>query len=144
MEPRISIITLGVADLARSVRFYRDGLGFPTAYKEGDGIAFLMTGGTRLALYPRKPLAEDIGPGIDPGRPGFGGITLAHNVRARNEVPRVLAAAERAGATIVKPAQDSSWGGHHGYFCDPDGHYWEIAWGPMFSFDAGGSLLIGE
>jgi catechol 2,3-dioxygenase-like lactoylglutathione lyase family enzyme len=140
MEPRISIITLGVADLARAVRFYRDGLGFPTAYKEGDGIAFFQTGGARLALYPRKALAEDVGPDIDPGKPGFGGVTLAHNVRTKAEVAGVLALAERAGAAIVKPAQDSFWGGHHGYFRDLDGHHWEIAWGPMFSFAADGAV----
>jgi uncharacterized protein len=143
MEPRISIITLGVADLDRAVRFYRDGLGFPTKYKNGDGIAFFQNGGARLALFPRKPLAEDIGPDVDPGKPGFGGITLAHNVRTREEVAQVLALAEKAGATIVKPAQDSDWGGHHGYFRDPDGHHWEILWGPMFSIDATGALEIG-
>ena len=142
MEPRISIITLGVADLARAVRFYRDGLGFPTKYKDGDGIAFFQNGGTRLALFPRKPLAEDIASDVDPGKPGFGGITLAHAVRSREEVAQVLALAERSGATIVKPAQDSFWGGHHGYFCDPDGHYWEILWGPMFSIDANGAVVI--
>ena len=142
MEPRISIITLGVADLPRAVRFYRDGLGFPSSYKEGDGIAFFQTGGARLALYPRKALAEDIGPDIDPGKPGFGGITLAHNVRSREQVAQVLAAAERAGAAIVKPAQDSFWGGHHGYFRDPDGHHWEIAWGPMFTFAADGAVQL--
>ena len=141
-EPRISIITLGVADLARAVRFYRDGLGFPTGYKDGDGIAFFRNGGTRLALFPRKPLAEDIGPDVDPGKPGFGGITLAHAVRTREEVAQVLALAERSGATIVKPAQDTSWGGHHGYFRDPDGHHCEILWGPMFSIDATGALAI--
>ncbi len=143
MEPRISIITLGVADLPRAVRFYRDGLGFPTRYKDGEGIAFFDTGGVRLALYPRKLLAEDIGPEVEPGRPGFGGITLAHNVRSKEEVAQVLVLAEKAGATIVTPARDTFWGGHDGYFCDLDGYYWEIAWGPMFSFDATGALVIG-
>jgi len=143
MESRISIITLGVTDLGRAVRFYRDGLGFPTGYKDGEGIAFFQTNGVRLALYPRKALAEDIGPGVEPGEPGFGGITLAHNVRTRDEVAQVLALAEVAGAVIVKPAQDSFWGGHHGYFRDLDGYYWEIAWGPMFAFDASGALVIG-
>ncbi|HLP09014.1 MAG TPA: VOC family protein [Opitutaceae bacterium] len=142
MEPRISIITLGVADLDRAVRFYRDGLGFPTSYKAGDGIAFFRTTGARLALYPRKPLAEDIGPDIDPGRPGFGGITLAHNVRTKDEVAQVLALAEKAGATIVKPAQDVFWGGHSGYFRDLDGNHWEVAWGPMFTFDESGALGV--
>jgi catechol 2,3-dioxygenase-like lactoylglutathione lyase family enzyme len=143
MEPRISIITLGVADLGRAVHFYRDGLGFPTSYKDGEGIAFFQTGGTRLALYPRQLLAEDIGPDLAPGQPGFGGITLAHNVRTKAEVAQVLALAERSGATIVKPAQDVFWGGHSGYFRDQDGYHWEVAWGPMFSFDAAGALVVG-
>ena len=132
MEPRISIITLGVADLGRAVEFYRDGLGLPTGYKEGDGIAHFDTGGVRLGLYPRQALAEDIGPAVDPGKPGFGGITLAHNVRTREEVAPLLALAEKAGAALVKPAQDVFWGGHSGYFRDPDGHYWEIAWAPGY------------
>ncbi len=142
MEPRISIITLGVADLARAVRFYREGLGFPTSYREGEGIAFFRTGGARLALYPREALAEDIGRDVDPGRPGFGGITLAHNVRTQDEVATLLALAEKAGGTIVKPAQKVFWGGYHGYFRDLDGHHWEIAWGPMFAFAADGSLTL--
>jgi len=144
MEPRISIITLGVADLDRAVRFYRDGLGFATSYKAGQGIAFFQTVGTRLALYARAALAEDIAPGTEPGKPGFGGITLAHNARTKAEVGEVLALAERAGAKIVKPAQDTFWGGYGGYFSDPDGHTWEVAWGPMFTFDATGALVIGE
>jgi len=141
MEPRISIITLGVADLDRSVRFYRDGLGFPTNAGAGATIAFFRTGGTRLALYPRDRLAEDIAPAIKAAG-GFGGITLAHNVRTRAEVAEVLALAERAGGRIVKPAQDVFWGGHSGYFADPDGHHWEVAWGPMFGFEPDGSLII--
>ena len=128
MEPRISIITLGVADLGRAVRFYRDGLGFPTTYKDGDGIAHFATGGARFGLYPTKALAEDISPTLSPERAEFSGITLA--------------LAEKAGATIVKPAQDVFWGGHSGYFRDPDGHFWEVAWGPMFQFAEDGTLLF--
>jgi catechol 2,3-dioxygenase-like lactoylglutathione lyase family enzyme len=142
MEPRISVITLGVGDLNRSVEFYRDGLGFPTKYKDGDGIAFFNTGGARLALYPLDKLAEDIAPSIKPSESGFGGITLAHNTRTREEVAVVLALAEAAGGTIVKPAQDVFWGGHSGYFSDPDGYFWEVAWAPMFAFAADGSLII--
>jgi catechol 2,3-dioxygenase-like lactoylglutathione lyase family enzyme len=144
MEPRISIITLGVTDLDRSIRFYRDGLGFPTKAGNGASIAFFRTSGTRLALYPLDRLAEDISPGIKPGRQGFGGITLAHNVRTKAEVAKVLALAEQAGGKIVKPAQDVFWGGHSGYFSDPDGYYWEVAWGPMFRFEPDGSLVIEE
>lgn len=142
MEPRISIITLGVADLARSVRFYRDGLAFPTRYVEGGPIAFFQTGGTRLALYPLDHLAADISPALSPQRSAFSGITLAHNTRTKEEVAAVLAKAAAAGATIVKPAQDVFWGGHSGYFADPDGHYWEVAWAPMFQFADDGALLI--
>ncbi|MDR2983078.1 MAG: VOC family protein [Puniceicoccales bacterium] len=141
MESRISIITLGVADLARAIVFYRDGLGFPTVSKVEDGIAFFTTGGTRLALYPLDKLAEDAGcPGCSKG--SFGGVTLAHNVRKKEEVDEVLKLAENAGAKIIKPAQDAFWGGYHGYFSDPDGHYWEVAWGPMFTFDETGALIF--
>ncbi len=141
MEPRITIITLGVADVNRSIRFYRDGLGFSTAAKEGDPIAFFATAGVRLAVYPLDRLAEDIGPGVLPAK-GFGGITIAHNVRRKEEVAEVLALAERAGGTIVKRAQDTFWGGHSGYFSDPDGYYWEVAWAAQFQFDANGSLVM--
>jgi uncharacterized protein len=128
MEPRITLVTLGVADLSRAVRFYRDGLGWPTTYEEGGPVAFFNTAGARLSLYPLENLAADISPDVQPARTGFGGITLAHNVRTNEEVAEVLALAERAGGRIVKPAQDVFWGGHSGYFCDPDGYYWEVAW----------------
>lgn len=141
MEPRISIITLGVKDMARSIRFYRDGLGFSTSAREGDGIAFFMTAGTRLALYPLDKLAEDIGPDIQPSR-GFSGVTLAHNVRRKEEVAEVLAQAEKSGGRIVKEAQDVFWGGHSGYFTDPDGHPWEVAWNPGATFDANGAVIL--
>ena len=142
MEPRISIITLGVASLDRSVQFYRDGLGFPTRYADGGPIAFFQTGGTRLALFPREHLAADIAPDLAPGHGGFSGITLAHNTRTKEEVAAVLTKAAAAGATILKTAQDVSWGGHSGYFADPDGHIWEVAWAPMFEFGPDGALLI--
>lgn len=129
MEARISIITLGVADLSRSVRFYRDGLGFPTEFKEGEGIAFFQLRGLRLALYPSAALAEDAC--LPPDRTRFGGFTLAHNVENRQEVDRVLALAVEAGASLLKPAADTFWGGYSGYFADPDGHPWEVAWNPF-------------
>jgi catechol 2,3-dioxygenase-like lactoylglutathione lyase family enzyme len=141
MEPRISLITLGVADLARSYRFYRDGLGFPTTRKPDDDIVFFQTAGVTLALYPYAKLAEDVGPGWDLPRSKFAGITLAHNVRERGEVDRVLTLAAAAGAAIVKPATDVFWGGYSGYFTDPDGYLWEVAWG-AFEFNADGSLLV--
>jgi catechol 2,3-dioxygenase-like lactoylglutathione lyase family enzyme len=130
MEPRISIITLGVTDFALSLRFYRDGLGWPTRATETSEIAFFNTAGTRLAIYPLDKLAEDITPGISAARSGFGGITLAHNVRSREAVAEALAQAAAAGATILKPAQDAFWGGHSGYFSDPDGYCWEVAYAP--------------
>jgi len=143
MESRISIITLGVKDFDRALRFYRDGLGFATTAKEGDPIAFFQTSGTRLALYPLERLAEDVSPVLKPSAPGgFSGITLAHNARTKEEVGQVLALAERAGAKIVKPAHDTFWGGYGGYFADLDGYYWEVAWGPMFGFDDRGALII--
>lgn len=144
MKPRITIITLGVTDLPRAIRFYRDGLGFPTKAKDEDPIAFFMTEGVRLALYPKNALAEDISGDVELSRNGFGGITLAHNVGRKEEVAEVLALAEKAGGKIVKPAQDVFWGGHSGYFSDLDGYYWEVAWGPMFSYDQTGALIITE
>ena len=142
MEPRISLITLGVSDLQRSLRFYRDGLGLPTKWDGKKGVVFFTTQGVRFALYPFEDLAKDIG-GEFVGRPmpKFSGITLAHNVRERAEVDAVLERAAAAGARIEKPAQDSFWGGYAGYFSDPDGHLWEVAWG-AFPFLGDGSLDI--
>ena len=142
MQPRISIITLGVADLARSHRFYAEGLGLATTRDPADGIVFFQTQGVTLALFPFDELAADIGSAARVARPGSGGITLAHNVRTRGEVDDVLAAAARAGAEIIKPADDTEWGGYSGYFADPDGHVWEVAWG-AFPFNDDGSLAVG-
>lgn len=131
MEPRLTLLTLGVSDLPRSVRFYRDGLGLPTTYKDGDPIAFFNTQGTRLGILPVEELAHDISPETKAQLGTFNGITIAHNVRTKEEVAAVLAEAERAGGKIIKPAQDVFWGGHSGYFLDPDGHHWEVAWNPL-------------
>ena len=127
MKPKISLITLGVSDLKRSATFYRSGLGFPT---EGDneGVIFLKLEGTWLSLYPKEELAKDAM--TTPDGEGFRAFTLAHNVKTKEEVSKVLSLAEKAGGTIVKPAQDVFWGGHSGYFSDPDGFLWEIAWNP--------------
>lgn len=130
MEPRISIVTLGVSDLRRSVRFYWDGLGLPLREGSGDVIAFFETRGTWLALFPRDALAADAEVPSDGG--GFAGFTLAHNVRSRVEVDAVLNQAESSGARIVKRARETDWGGYSGYFADPDGHLWEVAWNPHF------------
>jgi catechol 2,3-dioxygenase-like lactoylglutathione lyase family enzyme len=141
MEPRVSIITLGVADLERSYHFYKDGLGLPTTRSPEGGIVFFQTRGVTLALYPYHDLAEDIGPGWNEPRSKFSGITLAHNVRERTEVDEVLATVMAAGAQIVKPAADTFWGGYSGYFTDPDGYLWEVAWG-AFDFNDDGSLRV--
>ncbi len=133
MKPRISIITLGVSDIEKSVKFYRDGLRLPTNYKEGEGIAFFQLQGTWLALYPSDSLAEDAL--LPAERSPFGGFTLAHNVADKAEVDAVMAEALAAGATLLKPAADTFWGGYSGYFADPDGHPWEVAWNPYFSIE---------
>lgn len=142
MEPRISLITLGVHDLRRAVRFYRDGLGWPLSSVGGDEIAFFRTGGAVLALYPRDLLAADANlPGTGSG---FGGMTLAHNVASKEQVDAVLATARAAGAEILKPAVDASWGGYAGYFADVDGYPWEVAWNPHFPLAADGTVLLPE
>jgi uncharacterized protein len=128
VKAKIGIITLGVADYERSLSFYRDGLGFPT-HGDTKDIAFFRLEGTWLAIYPRDKLAEDAT--VAPEGSGFRGFTLAHNVKSKDEVREVLSLAERAGAKIVKPAQDVFWGGHSGYFADPDGFLWEVAWNPF-------------
>src|SRR5262249_30682497 len=122
MEPRISLITLGVLDLERSLRFYRDGLGFPTTWTPDKGVIFFQTSSTCLALYPYGKLAEDVSEEFLIPKAKFAGITLAHNVRKQEEVDQLLARAARAGAKIEKPGQDTFWGGYSGYFSDPDGY----------------------
>jgi hypothetical protein len=141
MEPRISIICLGVADLDRSLRFYRDGLALPTTRSAEDGIVFFQMQGTILELFPYRELAADVGPGWDGPRSKFPGITIAHNVRTKAEVDDVLRQAEAAGARIEKPATDTDWGGYSGYFSDPDGYLWEVAYG-AFDFNPDGSLAV--
>jgi catechol 2,3-dioxygenase-like lactoylglutathione lyase family enzyme len=141
MQPRISLITLGVRDLGRSLQFYRDGLGLPTTWDTDKGVIFFQTSGTCLALYPLEKLAEDVGPEFDVPPTKFAGITLAHNVHEKPDVDRLLAEAEAAGAKIEKTAADTFWGGYSGYFSDPDGYLWEIAWG-AFEFRDDDSLII--
>jgi catechol 2,3-dioxygenase-like lactoylglutathione lyase family enzyme len=137
MEPRISLITLGVKDLQRSLTFYRDGLGFPTTWNPDQGVIFFKTTGTRLALYPYDSLATDISPAFAGERSKFPGITLAHNVRNREEVDEILKKAQAAGGIVEKPAQETFWGGYAGYFSDPDGYLWEIAFGAFPILDDG-------
>lgn len=127
MEQRISLITLAVTDLDRAARFY-EALGWARCDGPDGIVAFDLIGQT-LGLYPRQSLADDLGiPAEAIG--GFSGITLAHNLRQRDEVAALMARAEAAGARMLKPAQEVFWGGLVGYFADPDGHVWEIAWNP--------------
>lgn len=130
MEPRLSLVTLGVADLDRARRFYVDGLGLPMRPESQESVVFIELNGIWLSLFARAALAEDAQ--VDAAGSGFRGITLAHNVRSKEAVDALLLQAERAGAKIVKPAQDVFWGGYSGYFSDPDGHLWEVAWNPHF------------
>jgi uncharacterized protein len=141
MLSRISIITLGVKDLDRALRFYRDGLGLPTTRKAEQGIIFFQTSGACLALYPYHELAKDISEQFVVEKTKFTGITLAHNVRSKEEVDDVLRQAEHAGAKIEKVAAETEWGGYSGYFSDPDGYLWEIAWG-AFEMRDDGSLIV--
>lgn len=127
MEPRITLVTLGVSDLARSIRFYRDGLGLPQR-ETPESVAFFEMRGMWLSLYAREALAEDAT--VSPEGSGFRGFTLAHNVRSPEAVDLLLADAVAAGATLVKPGQKVFWGGYSGYFADPDGFLWEVAWNP--------------
>lgn len=135
MKPRVSVITLGVDDLERAVRFYRDGLGFPTEgiigqeFEHGAVAFFDMEGGLRLALWPRASLAHDSGLARTP--PSATELSLGHNVRSAAEVDAAMAKAVQAGAKIVKPAQKTFWGGYAGYFQDPDGHLWEVVYNPQ-------------
>ena len=141
MEPRISLITLGVQNLERSLTFYRDGLGLRTTWGTDKGVVFFQTQGVCLALYPFTDLVKDVGLSFPVERRGFTGITLAHNVRRREDVDRVLEQAEAAGGKIEKRAQETFWGGYAGYFSDPDRYLWEVAWG-AFEFREDGSLII--
>jgi len=135
MKPRITLITLGVDDLERAVRFYRDGLGWPTqgivgAEFEHGAVAFFdLQPGLKLALWPRASLAHDSGLPVGPASATH--CALAHNVSDRAEVDSVMRQARAAGATEVKPAADTFWGGYAGYFQDPEGHLWEVAWNPQ-------------
>ncbi len=137
MKPRITVITLGVDDLEKSVRFYRDGLGLKTEGIMGTGfeygaVAFFdLQSGLKLALWPRKSLAHDTG--LAAGTPNATELSLGHNLSSRAEVDAVMDEAKRAGAVIVKAAQDTFWGGYAGYFQDPDQHLWEVVWNPQWS-----------
>lgn len=137
MKPRITVITIGVEDLDVSLRFYREGLGFPTEgivgkeFEHGAVVFIDLQPGLRLALWPRTSISHDTG--LPAGVPNPTEMTLGHNVASKAEVDAVMARAASAGAVIVKPAHDTFWGGYSGYFQDPDGHLWEIVWNPQWS-----------
>ena len=142
MEPRISLVTLGVADLVRARRFYEEGLGWPASSASNEAIVFFQAGGLIVSLYGLDDLARDANlEKVKDGR-AFGGIALAHNLPEREDVDRLLEDARQAGAEVLKPAQDTFWGGYAGYFADPDGHLWEIAWNPHFTLTEDGSMRL--
>lgn len=141
MQPRISLVTLAVDDLEAAVRFYRDGLGLPTQgivgqeFEHGAVAFFDLQPGLRLGLWPRTSLCHDSG--LPPGPRSSTEFCLAHNVASPQEVDAVFAQVRAAGGSVVKPPADTFWGGYAGYFQDPDGHLWEVAWNPqMLPFDA--------
>lgn len=141
---RINIICLGVRDIVKSRSFYRDGLGFQTpSNEEKPQVVFFNNGGTRLELYERQGLAKDINPDNPPPlAEGFSGITLAYNAKSREEVDRIFARIEEIGGSVAKAPQDVFWGGYSGYFRDPDGYYWEVAYADSWKFDANDMLII--
>ena len=139
MKPRITVITIGVDDLEKSLRFYRDGLGLETEgivgteFEHGAVAFFDLQAGLKLAIWPRKSISHDTDTPVGPSSPTE--FTLGHNVSSKEEVDAVMQQARGAGAMIVKDAHDTFWGGHSGYFQDPDGHLWEIAWNPAWQVE---------
>ncbi|KAB2943457.1 MAG: VOC family protein [Hyphomicrobium sp.] len=146
MQPRLSLITLGVADLARARAFY-EALGFKAGRASNDNVTFFPAGGVVLALFGRGALAEDATVADTPTGSagtarGFAGIALAHNARSEADVDAALAEAVAAGGKLIKPAGKTFWGGYAGYFADPDGHLWEVAHNPYFTLDDGGRVVL--
>ncbi|GEO99066.1 VOC family protein [Methylobacterium haplocladii] len=139
MQPRLTLVTLGTTDLPRAIRFY-EALGWTRSLQGSDGVAFFQVGGMVLSLFPRESLAADAG--VPAEGSGFRGFSLAYNTASREETDAVLAQAVEAGATLVKPAHDVFWGGYSGYFADPDGTLWEVAWNPSFSLLPDGSMVL--
>lgn len=140
MEQRLSLITLGVEDIKKSREFYEHGLGWKVSSASNEHICFIQLGGIALGLYLRSALAEDAC--LPDKKSEFSGITLAYNAKTRADVDAVLAKAQSVGAKILKPAQDVFWGGYSGYFADPDGYPWEVAWNPYFEIDKDGNLKL--
>jgi predicted lactoylglutathione lyase len=139
MEQRLSLVTLGVREMARARGFY-ERLGWRASSASNEAVTFFQAGGVVFGLYGREALAEDAS--VSPDGSGFSGVALAHNTQSREAVDAVIAEAEAAGGIVVKPAEDVFWGGYSGYFADPDGHLWEVAWNPHFPFDDAGNLVV--
>lgn len=139
MEPRLSLVTLGVGDVSRWRVFY-EALGFKAGRASEESVTFFPAGGVVLALFGRSALAEDAT--VADSKPGFSGVALAHNARSERDVDKALKEAVAAGAKLIKPAGKTFWGGYAGYFADPDGHLWEVAHNPYFGFDAEGRIVL--
>ena len=139
MEQRYTLLTLGVTDLERSIAFY-EALDWRRSMRATKGVAFFQCGGVALCLYPRENLAREAG--VSDEGSGFRAFAIAYNTRSREEVDQVLAEAEAAGGKIVHPAEEAFWGGYTGYFADPDGHLWEVAWNPGFPLDVEGNVTL--
>jgi uncharacterized protein len=139
MEPRLTLITLGVGEIARARKFY-EALGFKAGRASEESVTFLPAGGVVLALFGRAALAEDAT--VADSKPGFSGVALAHNARSEADVDKAMAEAIAAGAKLVKPAGQTFWGGYAGYFADPDGHLWEVAHNPYFKLDEAGRVVL--
>ncbi|AMD94453.1 VOC family protein [Leptotrichia sp. oral taxon 847] len=138
---KITCICLGVKNMKKALKFYRDGLGYKTDCKvDNPPVCFFDTTGTKFELFPLDLLAKDINETNPPKGNGFSGITLTYNVKNKNDVDKIVELVKKAGGTIVKEPQDVFWGGYHAYFCDLDGYYWEVVWGPDFKFDENGLL----
>jgi len=135
----LTVVTLGVRDISRSRAFY-EALGLRVSSSSNDNIVFMDAGGVVLALYPRKLLADDAN--VPSKGSGFGGVTLARNVRSRAEVDAAFDVVRAAGATVLKPPQEAFWGGYSGYFADPDGHPWEVAFNPHWKLTSDGRVLL--
>jgi uncharacterized protein len=139
VKPRISLVTLGVGDMKRARRFYEQ-LGFTASPASQESVTFMAAGGVVLSLFGRAALAEDAQ--VSDSEPGFAGIALAQNCRSEAEVDTLIAHAVACGATLKKPAQKVFWGGYSGYFADPDGHLWEVAFNPFWPLDAEGNVQL--
>ena len=140
MRQKLNLITLGVDDIDKALDFYETGLGWKKSSASQDDIAFFQLGGIVLSIYPRKLLAKDAT--VDDKATGFSGITISHNAKSEQEVDDVLKEVEKLGATIIKRAEKVFWGGYSGYFKDPDGHLFEVAYNPFWKLDENDNVIL--